>query len=128
MESLRLEHAYLQGTCAPWDGPATALFLADGAAVGDVVPRPFLLISVYEGVLSVSGNRFRITPQNGDIGAALACTADGECEPLAEAVVKFGTLDEGAPARVTVRVTRAGGRVEGGQFDAGWLEPANLCG
>jgi len=60
--------------------------------------------------------------------STLACAAEGECEPLSGAVVEFGPLDEEVPARVTVRVTHAGGGVEAGQVDAGWLEPADLCG
>jgi len=128
VESLRLEHAYLQRTCAPWDGPATTLFLSNGDAVGGVVPQPYLMISVYESVSRAAGERYRITPRSGDIGAALACAGESECEALSEAVVQFGPLDERAPARVMLRLTHADGHTEGGEVVASWLEPADLCG
>ena len=128
VESLRVEHAYLQRTCAPWDGPATTLFLADGDTVSGVVPQPFLMIAVYESASRASGKHYRMTPDDSDVGVALACATAEGCEALPEAVVEFGQLEERVPPEVTVRVLRGDGGVAEGRFTATWLEPADLCG
>jgi len=127
VESIAAERAYIQRTCAPWDGAATTLYLADSEAVDGRVPPPLLLISVYEGIVQASGKRYRLTPATDNLGAAQACSEDG-CVWIPEAVVDFGRIDERAPVPVTVRVTSEDDRVKEGQFEAIWLDAADLCG
>lgn len=127
-EPLTFQHVYIQRTCAPWDGPATTLYLADREVASGVVPRPMLMISVYESVSRASGKRYVMRPDDHDVGAALACaTADG-CDAFPEAVVEFGQLEELVPAQVTVRVKRGDGGVAEARFTATWLQPADICG
>jgi hypothetical protein len=121
-------HAYVQRVCAPWDGPAVALYLADHPAEAAIVPPPVAVVTLYQSAARIVGRRIRVTPDTDQDGVALWCLAETHCDMLPEGAIRFERLDEEQPAQGTVELRHADGRVEAGRFEAEWLAPADLCG
>lgn len=122
------QHAYAMHDCAPWDGPAIAIYLTE-RPWGVKLPRPHYRIAIWLGDLR-DGQVLRLNESEGrnPTGAATYCDGRG-CRPL--------------DARVVVRQFRPDRYIEGElfwplgdttrrefalPFHAEWRKHTSLCG
>ena len=96
-------YATLVQTCAPWDGPAVALFLTDQPAVG-YPPPPYHAIMVYRGVSEVLGHRFDVGTETQNLGSAQVCLVNTECRQAGSAAITFGGMGADSTVQVTYRL------------------------
>ena len=115
-------------TCAPWDGPAVALFLTDQPAVATYPSAPYSSIVVYRSVSDVLGKRFDVSPETQNVGYAQICPSGGECQPARGAWVSFGAFNADSTVRVEYRIDMAPDRVMRGKARARFHPTAALCG
>ena len=101
-------NAVLVETCAPWDGPAVALFLTEQPAVDSYPSPPYSAIVVYRGLSQLLGRRFEVGPDTPNLGSGQACPAAGSCAPAPGATIAFGGLNPDRTVGVTYRLEVAG--------------------
>jgi hypothetical protein len=121
-------NAALVQTCAPWDGPAVALFLTDQPAVATYPTPPYSAITVYKGVSEVMGRHFTVSPDSQNVGYANACPAVGDCQPARSASVTFHQLDADSTVEVEYRIDFALNRIVSGRVRARLHPAAGFCG
>lgn len=121
-------NAALVQTCAPWDGPAIALFLTDQPAVATFPARPYSAITIYRGLPEVLGHHFDVGPEIQDLGRGEICPATGECRPAQVASVTFGQLDADSTVQVTYRLEAPPERAMGGTGRARLHPATGFCG
>jgi hypothetical protein len=115
-------------TCAPWDGPAVALFLTERPATRGYPAAPYSSITVYRGLTDVLGRRFEVGPATSNLGFAQDCPKIDACSPARAATVTFGGLNSDSTIAVTYRLELHSGRVLGGQIRPRLYPPAGFCG
>lgn len=119
-------HSYAMRSCAPWDGPAVAVYLTSSPADSTSIPTPYLGLSVYRSPTDVVGQRYE-WPAREQVAGAFRCRAEGDCEASSEGYIRLdaslpdGTLIGAFVARFP-HDTLAGG------FRAVWLEKRMFCG
>ena len=101
-------NAVLVETCAPWDGPAVALFLTERAAVDSYPSPPYSAITVYRSLPQLLGRRFEVSPDTPNLGSGQACPAADGCAPVPGATIAFGGLNPDRTVGVTYRLEVAG--------------------
>jgi len=111
-------NAMLLETCAPWDGPAVALFLTEQAAVDSYPSSPYSSITVYQSLAELLGRRFDLGPDTPNLGSGSVCPATGECATAPVAMIAFGGLNPDSTIGVTYRLEAADGRVLSGAAQA----------
>jgi hypothetical protein len=121
-------NAALVQTCAPWDGPAVALFLTDQPAVATYPSAPYAAIMVYRSISAVVGHHFDVSPESQNLGQAQICPAVGECQPANGASVSFRELRADSTVEVEYRLDLAPNRVMTGKGRARFYPTAALCG
>jgi hypothetical protein len=121
-------NASLVQTCAPWDGPAVALFLTDEPSTAAYPQPPYSGITVYRSVPEALGHRFDVGPATQDIGNAQICPAAGECQPVRAASVTFRGLAADSTVAITYRLELTSGRVITGQARARLHPLMEMCG
>lgn len=127
------EAAWTVDGCAPWDGPATTVFLAS-AMPETITTRspsyPHLWISLYYPRSELPGRTLEWSPNEQNVGGAMRCVADGECETATEARVRVHRMTPG-DGRLSGEISLVfpdGSVVEGG-FRAELAEqPPFVCG
>ena len=115
-------------TCAPWDGPAVALFLTDQPAVATYPSAPYSSIVVYRSLSAALGKRFDIGPEAQNVGYAQSCPVGGECQPARGAWVSFGGFNADSTVQVEYRIDMTTARVMRGSVRARFHPTAALCG
>lgn len=90
-----LETAWFHDDCAPWDGPATSLYLGREVPEGPLAPAavPYLHIALYSGRLQAASTqrvRFDIPGNEGD---ALYCPSADGCQRAASVVIEISQPD-----------------------------------
>ena len=118
--------------CAPFDGPATSIYLAaevielEGAAPGEI-PAPHVRVSIYRDVDDLAGDRFEV--DGSTVADATRCTTEGECESAVRGVVRIDEAARGDGVSGDVDLQFPAG-VVAGSFEARWQEPTFqiLCG
>ncbi|HEU5218753.1 MAG TPA: hypothetical protein VFU23_08835 [Gemmatimonadales bacterium] len=121
-------NAALVPTCAPWDGPAVALFLTDRLAVTTYPAAPYVSITVYHGVPDILNQRFDVTATSQNVGFAQQCPAQGGCITAQAASVTFGGQDADSTIDVTYRLKLDAGRVISGSARARLYPQQVFCG
>ena len=111
-------NAVLVETCAPWDGPAVALFLTERAAVDSYPSPPYSAITVYRSLPQLLGRRFEVGPDTPNLGSGQACPATGNCAPGRGASIAFGGLNPDRTVGVAYRLEVAGRPVLTGRVRA----------
>jgi hypothetical protein len=115
-------------TCAPWDGPAIALFVTDQPAVATYPSPPYSSITIYRSVSEVLNRSFEVGVTTQNVGSGGVCPAMGECTPARTATVSFGGLEADSTVAVTYRIEASPDRVIAGKGRAR-LNPAHeMCG
>jgi hypothetical protein len=105
-------------TCAPWDGPAVALFLTEHAAVDSYPSPPYSAITVYRSLPQLLGRRFEVGPDTPNLGSGQVCPGAGSCTPAPGATIAFGGLNPDGTVGVIYRLEVAGGPVQTGRVRA----------
>lgn len=122
----RFTHSVIQKTSAPWDGPATQLYLSEHALVKDQLAGPLVSIGVYRDASELSKQHVRVEkerPQGAGIsrvGAVSAIDAEGKGLPISWAEIDFDEVRPGAPVTGIYSVAFANGKIERGRFQAKW--------
>ena len=85
-----LEVAWTVDGCAPWDGPATSIFLAHEppTAAGQPAGHPHLWLSLYRARSELSGRAYEWTSE-ADVGGARWCPEADRCSSATEVRVAF---------------------------------------
>lgn len=88
---LTYAHAYATPDCAPWDGQAVTVYLAN--APSDSIPpeSPHLRVSIWKPAADLAYRRFR-WPADARVGAAFQCASAESCERVNEGWIRFGKL------------------------------------
>ena len=78
--------------CAPWDGPAVALYLLDSPS--DAVPpvSRHVRVAIWKDLDELAHHTFR-WPLDQQTGAGAQCLAAESCEPAIEGQIAFGNVD-----------------------------------
>lgn len=121
-------NAYAMSDCAPWDGPATTIYLSSNEAEPDGLPGseiapPLVWVSVYQPRDALPGEGFDI--DQGSIAGAMRCPSEGFCEPAAGGRIRFGPP---ATRMAGDLVLDFHGDTISGGFDAAWVDRRVLCG
>ncbi len=121
-----LAHAW--SSCAPWDGPATAILLSSVPpdSLTDSSATATIVVYVWKPVSEITGETFDLIGEK-NVGAASSCEA-GECEAATAATIRLREAQPDSALEGTVDLVFPGrGRVSGG-FRAAWQSRRELCG
>jgi len=125
-----LSVAWAFDDCAPWDGAAVTIVLADSLASS---PReasyPHAWVSLYRPSFDVAGRTYRWNADDKDTGGAMWCVAAGNCEAATEAVIRLrrsNGVSQGLSG--VVDLVFPGGKSVTGGFRAVWMSHELLCG
>ena len=122
------QHAYAMHDCAPWDGPAVAIYLTERPWSVEL-PRPHYRIAVWRGSLR-DGQVLRLDQREGNnpTGAASYCDGRG-CRPLdARVVVRQFRRDRHVEGEFFWKLGDGTGREVVLPFRAEWRKHTPLCG
>lgn len=114
--------------CAPWDGPATTIYLAGETApsVDRADSYPHVWVSLYRPSVELPGRTFEWDSDDKDTGGAMLCLQEGECIAATRAKVRL--LDPGDGSIVgTLELTFPDRHIAGG-FSATWRTREFVCG
>jgi hypothetical protein len=113
--------------CAPWDGPATTVYLT--AAPGDSLrmPAPFLRLTVYRRVSGLPGSRFE-WPAREQVAAGNRCMTEESCEVAGSGQIRFHAGQSDSLLAGEFELHFSDGSVEQGRFRAIWVARRILCG
>lgn len=120
-------HAVAMADCAPWDGPATTVYLTQ-VPYSDSLPPPSLRLAVYHGVDEVAGARWDVGLDNDQDGVPTLCPEAGACVPAQRGWVEFEAREAGGPLVGRYDLMFDDGRRRTGRFTAPVLERLALCG
>jgi hypothetical protein len=109
--------------CAPWDGPALTVLLANSTSDSTTFEGEHMTISVWRGIAGLAGTRINLAKE----GAAARCDATGECIAALSGWVRFDHVDRDDHATGRFLIDFADSTVSG-SFDAKWLRRRVLCG
>ncbi len=116
----RFSHSAIRTTIAPWDGPATQLFLAEKPLDERNPVGPHVSIRVYKSPGALSNQRLRLEGKESRQGVALWVSEGGSSAPLAWAEIDFQEVREGRGVTGTYDVAFPDGARERGRFQAIW--------
>jgi hypothetical protein len=92
-----LDLSWVLDGCAPWDGAATTIYLA-GTKPEDVLsaPYPHVWVSLYYPRSELPGRTLTWTADERNVGGAMWCVAEGECQLADQARVRVrrGKLED----------------------------------
>jgi benzodiazapine receptor len=114
--------------CAPYDGPATSIFLSESSDIDTLPPAPpYLQLIIYEPGARLSARRVEFGRVEGGSGIALRCQPGGECATTNRGTVEFGAPQEDGSLLGSYRLTFSGDTVAG-TFRARWSSRVAICG
>jgi hypothetical protein len=115
----RYQHAVIQRTIAPWDGPATQIFLSEKPMEENKLGEPHVAFIVYTSANGLSFKRHRLEGNDRKKGTANWVERDGKATPIS-VEIHFEDVREDAPVRGRYDVAFPDGRRERGHFQAKW--------
>lgn len=116
--------------CAPWDGPATSIYVSAAGALASLPPpEPYLQLVVYQPGARLPGSRVDLSRQNGTMGAGIAvrCVPGGECASTGVGTIEFESTAPGDALSGSYRLSFDGEPVKGA-FLAHWIPRVATCG
>lgn len=122
------KHAVIQGSCAPWDGPAVELHLSPSPLECMRESFPCVVISIWKGLEDVSGKSFTFPDPDNRVGAAVFAQSAETYGRVRSGMVRFEPFKPGSPARGEFDVELPDGRRERGTFEAPWCAERVPCG
>ena len=121
-------NAALVPTCAPWDGPAIALFLTEQPAVATHPQPPYWSITVYRSISDIVGQDFVVSAETQNLGQGQVCPSVGECYPAPMASVSFREFNADSTVEVTYRIELTSDSVITGRGRARLHPASGRCG
>lgn len=121
-------HGLIQGSCAPWDGPAIDVTLTKEPAQCKKEPGgPFVEIGVWKGLPLHAGQEVQFEPGS-STGFGTYCEKAGQCERAESGTIVFEKYKEGSGASGHYELHFKSGKTLAGSFDAKWCDNRALCG
>jgi hypothetical protein len=118
----------IQGSCAPWDGPAIGITLsAKPLQCGKTPGGPFISVGVWRGLPIHPGQSVNFASIS-EIGFASRCKKENDCERAESAEITFDTYKEGSSASGHYELHFKDGYTVSGHFDVKWCESRQMCG
>ena len=121
------DHAVAMADCAPWDGPATTVYLTK-VPYSDEMPTPYLRLALYHGINEVAGQRWAVGAGHEQDGLPSLCPAAGACVNARSGWIAFEDRTAEAPLEGSYDLTFENGQRLAGSFVAPVLERLALCG
>lgn len=119
----RFTHSAVQRSVAPWDGPATQLYLAEHPVAGKTAEPPYVSVYICQAPTGLSRQRVRLAGDDLKTGSVSWVPAGGESVVLRRAEVWFDEVREDRPVTGTYDLDLPDGTRERGRFEASWLPP-----
>lgn len=117
----------MQGSCAPWDGPAIGMTLTSEPAQCKRTSEPFISIGIWRWLPLQSGQVVKFAPGS-DAGFASRCKKEGDCERAQSGTIKFERYEEGSGASGHYELHFKGDETLSGTFDVKWCQERVVCG
>jgi hypothetical protein len=116
----RFKHSAIQRSIAPWDGPATQLYLAE-QPVTEKGETPHVSVYICQAPAELSGQRVRLSGDDIKQGNVSWVPAAGKGVLLDRVEIQFDEVKEGRPVTGTYDLDMPDGTRERGRFTANWL-------
>jgi hypothetical protein len=120
-------YAYAVPDCAPWDGPATTIYLTTSPTDSTDFSYPQLRLSVYQGHAALPGNSF-VWPGDRQVGNGIRCVEESGCVAASSGRITFGAAAPDGGIQGTAELRFPDGTSVTGAFHAIWREPRMFCG
>jgi len=120
-------YGLIQGSCAPWDGPAIAITLTAEPAQCDRVKGPYISMGVWRGLPIHAGQTVKFG-SGSDAGFGSRCAKEGDCQRAEWGTIVFESFEESTRARGSYELHFKGGETVKGNFDAQWCKTRAICG
>ncbi len=117
----------MQGSCAPWDGPAIEMRLTTQPAECKRVSEPYISIAVWRGLPLHEGQVVKLGGGS-DAGSAARCAKEGDCKLAQSATIVFDKYHERSGASGHYELQLKGGEILKGTFEVKWCEEHVFCG
>jgi hypothetical protein len=117
--------------CAPWDGPAIAIHLAntpgsDSAGIAEST-RPLLRVVLFPRGQGVAGQTYR-WPADPEMAAGYRCLSGDTCDAAADGEVTLLPASGDTVFEGSLRLHFADGSTVAGGFHATWHQRRMMCG
>lgn len=119
--------AYATSACGPGDGPAMQLYLATEPAEALPPPAPFVEVTIWQGVHSLSGRRFEWTGVSSE-GTVRRCDAGGACVEARSVALQFRPIGTDTTVTGVATLQFSDGSTVAGGFNAAWRTTRQMCG
>jgi hypothetical protein len=120
-------HGVVQGSCAPWDGPAIEMRLTREPAECKKVSGPFISIAIWRGLPIHAGQIINLDAGSGS-GSVARCAKEGDCKLAQSATIIFDKYQQGVGAAGHYELQFKGGEILKGIFEVKWCEERVFCG
>jgi hypothetical protein len=117
----------IQGSCAPWDGPAIGMTLTSEPAQCKRTTEPFISVGIWRGLPVQAGQVVKFGPGS-DAGFASRCKKEGDCERALSGTITFDRYKEGSGASGRYELLFKGDETLKGTFDVKWCNERVFCG
>ena len=117
----------IQGSCAPWDGPAIGITLTSEPTECKRTSEPFISIGIWRGLPVKAGQVVKFAPGS-DAGFASRCKKEGDCERAQSGTITFDRYEEGSGASGRYELKFKGDETLSGTFDVKWCHERVVCG
>jgi hypothetical protein len=124
----RWTDATVTPSCAPWDGQAVSLLLADSGSVPVEERRPLIAIHVYRAMSEAMPATISFDAGDSRTGATEICSEVGDCRPAQATDVHFDAPSADGTVSGSYRLELGDGRRETGTFKARLVGQRNFCG
>ena len=119
--------AFASPDCAPWDGPAIFVVLAQSRADSLEGTGPQIRVVVYPRSEAVAGRRYR-WPADPEVGAGRRCLESQPCESAVSGEINFRPTGSDTALEGSILLHFAAGDSIIGGFRAEWRPRQMLCG
>ncbi len=117
----------IQGSCAPWDGPAVEMRLTTEPAECKRVTEPYISIAIGRGLPIHEGQVVKVGAGS-DAGSAARCAKEGDCRLAQSATIVFDKYQGRSDAAGHYELQFKGGEILKGTFAVKWCKERVVCG
>lgn len=118
-------YAVVRDSCAPWDGPAVAIYLTKSKVTAREIPEPSITINLWRQLPPPINQP--ISLQSGGLGVATRCLHAEDCEAAIGATITFTSYSDSSISG-SYELKFKNGDVERGSFQAAWQHYPERCG
>jgi hypothetical protein len=124
----RWTDATLTPSCAPWDGQAVSLLLADSGPAPPEERRPLIAIQVYRSMSEVMPASISFDSKDSRTGTSFVCGEAGDCRPAQSTAIRLDAPSADGTVSGRYRLDLGDGHRESGTFLARLVGQHNFCG